>query len=477
MDLGNATSPESYSLVTRMMPAQMGGQAADASAYGKPCPADQLKVFADYSRSFLQAAMEANIEGANRLFTHEFGVTDPFDDKHIVPVNKWQRPPQGPARYQALATEWDINDCNDGEDFELHWHSIVSALRSLCVGDPGADFSQQKWMLPRHIDGGLLHPPPTTLQNTGYNIALEAEEAGSEAKFTTVYNVLDGVIVVQSATSPYHNMKGRAQSQHWQQDLPKIPHHSDMLWAMWERLHSTGRIRYGLSVHKGKGPQISEQNPYRDALQHITPIGGDYPEAPKNIFDLDIVQMKPFLNWYVVQAVEDEKMREVVASCLHSRGWGGYEKGWPRWHNQETFSVGHWCFYALLAQPINRSVAFLLIQHKSPVMLDRKMLKSVSIFYGEQVREDANDIYIAQRPSLAWEIVDVHQDVINLKTTFESRWVHMNSWEHFAETIPIAHPNPGSGLDLTDTGLTPGPGHTGLTPGPGDEGLTPRPYA
>ncbi|KAK3669678.1 hypothetical protein LTR78_010430 [Recurvomyces mirabilis] len=456
-DFGNATIPRSHSLITRKLPSQTGGETADVSTlYGKPCPPDQLKAFVDYGRLFLQAAMEADVDGANRILIKEFGVIDPFDTVLMSPVNQWQRPPRMFAGPLTLARQWHILDCSERKEFELRWPSIAPAIGTLRI---------LVYCILRH-----------TLQNTGYNIALEAEEAKSGAKYTNVYNILDGVTVVQSVVSSHHAMHGNSHGQAFKTNLPRIPHHSEMLWAMWERLHGEHRTRYGLNAKQGREQPGLRRDLYWDALERIVPIGGMYPQARQNIHDDDIITMKSFLNRYVVQAVEDVEMDEVIASSLHSRGWGEYEKGWSRWDHQEKFSVGHWCFYALLAQPFNRSVAFLLIQHKSPTMLRRKMLRSVSILYGKHFREDASDMLIAQRPNFAWEIVDVHQDVIDLKATFESRWVNMNSWEHFAETIPIAHPNPGFGLDLSGTGLTPGPGHGGLTPGPGDEGLIPRPY-
>jgi hypothetical protein len=98
----------------------------------------------------------------------------------------------------------------------------------------------------------------------------------------------------------------------------------------------------------------------------------------------DLMKMNSFLNYVVFygDTVTSEDVA-VILKCLQSRGpasVGGVDGKVPVWGNQETFQVGHWAYYALLATQTGQQLAWLLAKHKSPEDLGIKLLRSVTIF-------------------------------------------------------------------------------------------------
>ena len=127
------------------------------------------------------------------------------------------------------------------------------------------------------------------------------------AEYWSIYNIVDGTIVIQSAWGPAY-MAARNGEDLTPDELPKVSQWSDVTYIEWAKLHQTP-ADYQLP------PLVSKQT----LRQH----------------------MKPWLNWIVVQSiVQPQETLEIIARCLHSRDF--YQLGWPFWGAHQTFASGHW---------------------------------------------------------------------------------------------------------------------------------------
>lgn len=154
-------------------------------------------------------------------------------------------------------------------------------------------------------------------------------------------------------------------------ELPEIYHWSELVFVGWMQSLRTPHIAAGTLGKPIDWTKISNR------LVTTKAIGG----AP----------LKQNLNYIIVQAADSPPATSsVIKTCLVSQGYGFTIPSWP---DGARFHVGSWCFYALLDLPVNKGIAYLLAQHKSPSDrphkngLGHKVLEYVDISSG-QVPDD-----------------------------------------------------------------------------------------
>jgi hypothetical protein len=180
--------------------------------------------------------------------------------------------------------------------------------------------------------------------------------------FAVVFNPIDGVIIVQEAISlaqAYFTANGHHMDPN---DLPKLRELSDVIFHHWRRMRTMYQndppTTYGLSYYKEANPEIElTTTDFRGHMQN-------------------------WLNYIVVQNIRGVDAVSILEVCLSSRGIRIEEK--PSWDRRQTFGIGSWHLYALLATEENSWIAWLLAQHKgfSEAGLGNKCLSSVTIWWG-----------------------------------------------------------------------------------------------
>jgi hypothetical protein len=100
----------------------------------------------------------------------------------------------------------------------------------------------------------------------------------------------------------------------------------------------------------------------------------------RGIAESDQAQMLPFLNYIICfkRAITDQRVT-VIQRCSQSRSPQASRGHGPVWGHHETYGIGHWGFYALLATHAGQNICWFLGQWKSPKLLGHKILKCATL--------------------------------------------------------------------------------------------------
>ncbi|KAK6393920.1 hypothetical protein LTR65_002297 [Meristemomyces frigidus] len=218
--------------------------------------------------------------------------------------------------------------------------------------------------------------------------------------YSSLYNIIDGVIIIQAAWGPAYMEMLRLHTNTPPADdqLPLLKQWSDVTWTMWKQ--------------------------FRQAI--IYPAGtwdNSIPGRAKGPTNIQLQTMTSWLNRIVVSIVQSPQEKlETISVCIASRG---YKHGnIPTWDDRQTFAIGHWCYYALIACKNNYGLAWLWIQHKGSTNLGHKVFKSVTILWGD---DEANaDPLHTSWPTLVWQVADMTADgnrILTAKAAVERGWM------------------------------------------------------
>ncbi|KAK4561164.1 hypothetical protein LTR86_005119 [Recurvomyces mirabilis] len=377
-------------------------------------PSAILGQFVDEGRLVTQWEIDATIDelDANLRLSPIYG-PDPFD-------TKWQRVT---TFHSATAKAgWEDAPCELDAEFRNNWSTILRALGELWVGRTGKERGEKEvWTMRRRVNTGLLDwrdpaasegPNAPRMKTLGDGwvqyLGPPGTQQGIGAYYHWVLNALDGVIVAQEAVSPEEELSRILGRPATRNELSAVNKWSDHIWFTWANLHTVdGTPRIPGAVSGGRTKSV-----YADMLQNTAAAHGALKKL--NFNSQSLAEMRAFLNYVVVQNVNHKETLHVVASCLKARG-EDLAEGSPRpvWNSHQSYQLGHWCFYALLAQPSGQSVAWLLIQHKTEKALGLKRLRSVTIFFGDPVADGSNS-ESSSFPTLVWEVVDAGSKPLEL---------------------------------------------------------------
>ncbi|KAF2210489.1 hypothetical protein CERZMDRAFT_86202 [Cercospora zeae-maydis SCOH1-5] len=315
------------------------------------------------------------------------------------------------ARRNANTRKWP-----DGPNICLRQHQSVQYYK-LSTGEDTSKEGRKKLNKP------TIYPP------TG-------------AAYETWFNLVDGIIINRRAIGPKAAARTQAQ---WRNtvprdsQLPSIYHWSELVFTGW--MQSLRSEMVAESILNG-------------------PI--DWMIATNNMAnnrDIRTSPMKTFLNFVIIQAIDaPATTSNVIKTCLMSQDYGARITSWP---DKARFSVGSWCFYALLDLPVNKGIAYLLAQHKNDPDqklhngIGHKVLEYVEISSGK-VPEDPDwysfpydDITLYRNrhtnevsrkapdgfeepdmaewkwgfsPTLIWKVVDYDASIVQQARTNEQQW-------------------------------------------------------
>ncbi|KAK5137630.1 hypothetical protein LTR08_007925 [Meristemomyces frigidus] len=322
---------------------------------------------------------------------------------------------------------WTTVEYNNGPGFPELWMVMARAVSSLQVGS-NPPILGKRWTVLRHVLTtfaiSAVPGPNKAIFDTQdkFPVKTHMTEA-TNAQYHMVMNIIDGVVIIQSALSPLKAWEQQNPGQVMGDPdlyLPPMRQLSDRIWYHWMRIHNEA------------GPVEGPSKPTYGSLDFTRMIPG------VTLIRTDFIRprmMKTFLNWIALEHIQDSLTGSVVSSCLYSRGFDPLHPG-PPWGNHQTFGVGDWCFYALLGLPINKGIAWLLAQHKTVNTLGHKVLKSVTIFFVDvPATASPERAALAQLPCLIWEVVDFYDDLRFDKVIAEAPWYQL---EHAAR-LPASH--------------------------------------
>ncbi|GAB1742592.1 hypothetical protein NU219Hw_g8131t1 [Hortaea werneckii] len=340
---------------------------------------------------------------------------------------KWQREEfQDLGNSRHLTAPWSVSKYDQGpEPASVVLSPIKTDLETLKVGTDGLVIKERSWNVRRNIDMNLLpHGPCVAIAFVQDKDWVYTDANGKKfhqmptyAGYGSIYNIVDGVIVATKMFSP---MKLH------QQTPPALQKWSDVTWRVWKILRtaqSQGQAKLGIGVSR---------KDFEGFFDRLIPGAHGLP-TPGEIE----VQMLKWLNWIVIQNIKSpEQTVGAIQACLGSRGYNNGRL--PLWNDRQTFNIGHWCYYALLATPNSRGIAWLLVQHKQG--LGMKVPYSVTIWWPTD-RGQSQVVDLIDWPSLLWEIKDVNDPTIAPeKARNEALWGHDN----VESNIQIDNPQVGS---------------------------------
>ncbi|KAK4546211.1 hypothetical protein LTR36_002348 [Oleoguttula mirabilis] len=318
----------------------------------------------------------------------------------------WQRSDTKASGLSNAARAWTPTDYTASDEVGISLQPLRRALQSLRVGDQQVVNAATPWRLQRQVN---LQPRPH-----GPNIGVRwtqdrAYASGDNAAthhdptngyYSSLYNIIDGVIIIQAAWGPAYMEMLRLHTNTPPADdqLPLLKQWSDVTWTMWKQ--------------------------FRQAI--IYPAGtwdNSIPGRAKGPTNIQLQTMTSWLNRIVVSIVQSPQEKlETISVCIASRG---YKHGnIPTWDDRQTFAIGHWCYYALIACKNNYGLAWLWIQHKGSTNLGHKVFKSVTILWGD---DEANaDPLHTSWPTLVWQVADMTADgnrILTAKAAVERGWM------------------------------------------------------
>ncbi|KAI7325645.1 hypothetical protein KC315_g7827 [Hortaea werneckii] len=284
---------------------------------------------------------------------------------------------------------------------------IKTDLETLKVGTDNFVVKGRPWNVRRNMNMNLLpHGPCVAIAFVQDKSWVYTDPNGRKfrqlptyAGYGSIYNILDGVIVAQKMFSP---MKMH------QQSPPPLQKWSDVTWRVWKILRTPqayGQAKLGIGVSR---------KDFQGFGDHLVP-GVNGLLKPVDIEK----RMLKWLNWIVIQNIKSPGQTvRAIQACLSTRNYNNGRL--PLWNDRQTFNIGHWCYYALLATPNCRGIAWLLVQHKEG--LGMKVPYSVTIWWPT---DNGQMVDLIDWPSLLWEIKEANDPIIAPeKARNEELWGH-----------------------------------------------------
>ncbi|CAK1362715.1 hypothetical protein CB0940_05094 [Cercospora beticola] len=402
--------------------------------------ADNAKLdrLAVYGGGFFNAIIMGNVEQAAALFQHKNrGTPDPRNQNFQVFARNFA---------PAIRNEWTIEMVSD--DLSETLKPLQPLIEGQTVGYPqGSEPPGLQWQTQRSANGEAYPDGQNVcmkfVQNQPFNDKDEAERPPTLGQFRTWFNVVDGIIVVNSAHGPLYmakNHPGRDPS--WDESeeppthkqMPWSEHWSDLTFHAWMTL-----VRRPAST----GWNVNTPGVRMNGRMRTS------------------TELRQVLNYIIVQGIIlPIDAISVMKRCLQSRR-GNTDI--PIWPDRERFDVGHWCFYALLAAQdgIGSGITYFLAQHKSDVNIplsfgmghkilsyveitsakepDREWVKlatqsNIAYYYNIRTRQTvwqkpdeyvepnpANDHFF-WAPTQIWKVIDFDRNVVTAARAREASW-------------------------------------------------------
>lgn len=207
---------------------------------------------------------------------------------------------------------------------------------------------------------------------------LTIPQAASTAFNFNWYNVVDSVIVFSRGVSP-----AAMEPKKNDLEMPVIRYWSQTTYQTWANLHD--------ATHPSREGTLCPECDWTSIAPFAT--------------NQNVARMRSFLNWIVIEGiVGDPDAHSIIKRCLWERTGDNKLPQYSPARNVVSFSLGHWCFHALLATKSSRGIAFLLGQHKRSDLLGHKILDGVGITSGKADTEE-NKPY-GDNPTLLWHVSD-----------------------------------------------------------------------
>ncbi|KAI7200027.1 hypothetical protein KC316_g5740 [Hortaea werneckii] len=312
---------------------------------------------------------------------------------------QWSPPPMHLmdiwARYCPQGNPWSVSSYPPGQGSAASILAPIKAdLETLVVGTQDELARAGSWNFRRHVNMNLKPAGPGAAimfrQDKRYSQAGHYLEA-TNAQYALVFNLLDGIIVAHSTFSPGKQLPNQVP--------PSLEKWSDVTWRCWRLLRSYDSSQsFGYRVTDFRG--------------FLPPPDGSNP--PRWINDVPSIRdfrgpMANWLNYIVIQNIKSpQETHEVISYCMDGYtdfdGSPKYVNGKvPLWNDEFTFRIGNICYYALLAIPDCRGIAWFLTQHKE--RLGSKVPFSVKLWWPTDQGQPVPSI---DMPSLLWEIRDAN---------------------------------------------------------------------
>lgn len=240
---------------------------------------------------------------------------DHMEDRLGHNVDGWQRT----IHLQELEDEWTENDATAA--YTAEFTPIQSIIENLPVGHVPA---QAAWdsprmarsdIAPRGANTCILWEQDQNFKSFGPSGRRNGPGvAQTDAFYRNWYNVVDGVITMSEQLSPRDAAPDRPQ-----RELPRNTAWSDLTWKTWWRLHATQPARRPLGIPRHGWGRV------------------ELFATPRNIRD-----MVPFLNWIVVDSIDDRHTLSIMKKCLQVRNRHTHLPPFNAQQMQADFVVGHW---------------------------------------------------------------------------------------------------------------------------------------
>ncbi|GAB1731848.1 hypothetical protein NU195Hw_g5165t1 [Hortaea werneckii] len=328
--------------------------------------------------------MLADIDRANYLISETFGMGQDGLGQH------WQRDAVVGRHSRPWSVLSHATDQNSAASLLL---PIKADLETLVVGTQDELTRYGSWNFRRHVNMNIKPEGPGAAivfrQDKPYSQSGHPVQQPTDAEYAFVINPLDGVIVAQSMFSP-----GKLSPNGL---MPSLEKWSDVTWRCWTLLRSyasASSLGYRISDFRGHLPPPDGSAP---------PLWLDEVPYPKDLAE----PMAKWLNYIVIQNIKSpQETHRVISYCME--GWldldlsPKYVNGRvPLWNDDFTFVIGSARYYALLATPNCRGIAWFLTQHKE--RLGAKVPFSVKVWWPT---DHGQPIPSIDMPSLLWEIRD-----------------------------------------------------------------------
>ncbi|KAI7208417.1 hypothetical protein KC333_g9147 [Hortaea werneckii] len=349
-------------------------------------PMQLMDIWAWYCKGRKYAdLMLADIDRANYLISETFGLGEDETDQ------RWQRD----AVLGPPSKAWSGMPSAIGQDSVASIFSPIKAdLETLVVGTEDKVTKDGSWKVRRHVNMNIKPEGPSVAvvyrQDRTYNDRHHHKLQPTHAEYSFVFNPVDGIIVAQSMYSP-------EKMRPFQEEMPTMEKWSDVTWRSWILLRS--RHESSLVGYYSK-----------DSLGYLPPFGHEVP--PRWLKDMPVGKdfagpMVQWLNYIVIQNIKSpQETLEAISYCMG--GWMDLDGSFkyingrvPLWNDELTFKIGSICYYALLALPNCRGIAWFLTQHKE--RLGSKVPFSVRLWWPTDQGQPVPSI---DMPSLLWEIRD-----------------------------------------------------------------------
>ncbi|KAI7547901.1 hypothetical protein KC331_g4735 [Hortaea werneckii] len=329
--------------------------------------------------------MLADIDRANYLISQTKGLGEDTTGQ------RWQRKDVVNAHVKA----WSVMSSAIGQDSVASIFSPIKAdLETLVVGTEDKVTKDGSWKVRRHVNMNIKPEGPSVAvvyrQDRMYADRNNHQVQPTHAEYSYVLNLLDGIIVAQSMYSP-------EKMRPFQEAMPKMEKWSDVTYRCWmtpRGSRESSLVNYRAADWAGYLPPFGHEVPPH-WMQDV-PFGKDF-AGP----------MLKWLNYIVIQNIRSPpETHEAISYCMDGYtdldGSLKYADGRvPLWNDELTFKIGSICYYALLALPNCRGIAWFLAQHKE--RLGSKAPFSVKLWWPTDQGQPVPSI---DMPSLLWEIRD-----------------------------------------------------------------------